>query len=62
MSEVICKKDSAQITVDLDILMGKKTSAELSLDDIVSLCDDLIEAHGEWLPEFKKEEEITFSL
>jgi len=26
------------------------TSAELSLDDIVSLCDDLIEAHGDWLP------------
>lgn len=28
------------------------TSSELSLDDIVSLCDDLIEAHGEWLPKF----------
>ncbi|TDQ40337.1 alpha-glucosidase/alpha-galactosidase [Aureibacillus halotolerans] len=28
------------------------TSAELSLDDIVSLCDDLIEAHGAWLPQF----------
>ncbi|MCC2685201.1 MAG: family 4 glycosyl hydrolase, alpha-galactosidase/6-phospho-beta-glucosidase [Paenibacillaceae bacterium] len=28
------------------------TSAELSLDDIVSLCDDLIEAHGDWLPKF----------
>lgn len=29
------------------------TSAELSLDDIVSLCDDLIEAHGDWLPKYK---------
>jgi len=29
------------------------TSAELSLDDIVKLCDDLIEAHGDWLPKFK---------
>jgi alpha-galactosidase len=29
------------------------TSAELSLDDIVSLCDDLIEAHGDWLPKFE---------
>ncbi|HEU5139910.1 MAG TPA: alpha-glucosidase/alpha-galactosidase [Bacillales bacterium] len=28
------------------------TSAELSLDEIVSLCDDLIEAHGSWLPKF----------
>jgi len=29
------------------------TSAELSLDDIVSMCDDLIEAHGDWLPKFR---------
>jgi len=28
------------------------TSAELSMDDIVKLCDDLIEAHGDWLPKF----------
>lgn len=28
------------------------TSAELLLDDIVSLCDELIEAHGDWLPKF----------
>lgn len=28
------------------------TSAELTLDEIVSLCDDLIEAHGNWLPKF----------
>jgi alpha-galactosidase len=29
------------------------TAAELSLDDIVSLCDDLIEAHGDWLSKFR---------
>ncbi|MEG1706456.1 MAG: alpha-glucosidase/alpha-galactosidase, partial [Clostridia bacterium] len=28
------------------------TSSELSLDDIQSLCDDMIEAHGKWLPKF----------
>lgn len=28
------------------------TAAELSLDEIVSLCDDLIEAHGSYLPAF----------
>ena len=28
------------------------TSAELSMDAIKALCDDLIEAHGEWLPKF----------
>ncbi|MEH7179311.1 alpha-glucosidase/alpha-galactosidase [Neobacillus vireti] len=34
-------------------MLDPHTAAELSLDDIVSLCDDLIEAHGEWLPVFK---------
>jgi alpha-galactosidase len=29
------------------------TAAELSLDQIWSLVDDLIEAHGEWLPRFR---------
>lgn len=32
--------------------MDPHTSSELSLDDIRSLCDDLIEAHGSWLPEY----------
>lgn len=43
-------------------MLDPHTAAELSLDDIVSLCDDLIEAHGEWLPEFKKKEEIALTL
>ncbi|WP_058303290.1 alpha-glucosidase/alpha-galactosidase [Gorillibacterium timonense] len=34
-------------------MLDPHTSAELSLDDIVSLCDDLIEAHGDWLPSFR---------
>ena len=29
------------------------TRSELTLDEIVNLCDDLIEAHGDWLPKFK---------
>ncbi len=33
-------------------LLDPHTSAELSIDDIVQLCDDLIAAHGSWLPEF----------
>ncbi len=28
------------------------TSSELSLDDIVKLCDALIQAHGDWLPAY----------
>ena len=28
------------------------TSSQLSIDDIIALCDDLIEAHKGWLPEY----------
>ena len=34
-------------------MLDPHTAAELSLDDIVALCDDLVEAHGDWLPKFK---------
>lgn len=33
-------------------MMDPHTAAELSLDDIVAMCDDLIEAHGDWLPKY----------
>ncbi|WP_347551480.1 alpha-glucosidase/alpha-galactosidase [Pseudalkalibacillus hwajinpoensis] len=36
-------------------MLDPHTAAELSMEDIVLLCDDLIEAHGEWLPTFYKE-------
>ncbi|WP_141504530.1 alpha-glucosidase/alpha-galactosidase [Paenibacillus luteus] len=34
-------------------MLDPHTAAELSMDDIVSLCDELIEAHGSWLPTYK---------
>ncbi|CAI6079910.1 alpha-glucosidase/alpha-galactosidase [Cohnella sp. JJ-181] len=34
-------------------MLDPHTAAELSMDDIVSMCDDLIEAHGDWLPKFR---------
>lgn len=34
-------------------MLEPHTAAELSIDDIVSLCDDLIEAHKGWLPEYR---------
>ena len=33
--------------------MDPHTAAELSLDDIRSLCDDLFEAHKDWLPTYR---------
>ncbi|MFW6381184.1 MAG: alpha-glucosidase/alpha-galactosidase [Bacillota bacterium] len=34
-------------------LLDPHTASELSIDDIRDLCDDLIEAHGDWLPDFE---------
>ncbi|MDR0930104.1 MAG: alpha-glucosidase/alpha-galactosidase [Oscillospiraceae bacterium] len=34
-------------------MLDPHTASELSIDDIVSLCDDLIEAHGDWLPRYR---------
>ncbi|MBQ7487793.1 MAG: alpha-glucosidase/alpha-galactosidase [Clostridia bacterium] len=34
------------------VMMDPHAGSELSIDDIVSMCDDLIEAHGSWLPAF----------
>lgn len=33
-------------------MLDPHTAAELSLDDIVSMVNDLIEAHGNWLPKY----------
>ena len=33
-------------------MLDPHTSSELSIDDIVKLCDDLIEEHGDWLPKY----------
>ena len=34
-------------------MLDPHTSSELSIDDIVAMCDDLIEAHKGWIPEYK---------
>ena len=34
------------------VMLDPHTGAELSIDDIVAMCDDLFEAHGSWLPAY----------
>lgn len=46
---ITLKKESIYHAAMLD----PHTSSELNLDDIKSLCDDLIEAHGNWLPKYR---------
>lgn len=33
-------------------MLDPHTAAELSIDDIVAMCDEMIEAHGDWLPAY----------
>jgi alpha-galactosidase len=33
-------------------MLDPHTSSELSIDQIIAMCDDLIEAHGDWLPKY----------
>ena len=33
-------------------MLEPHTAAELSIDDIVKMCDELIKEHGDWLPEY----------
>ena len=33
-------------------MLDPHTAAELSIDDIVKMCDDLIAAHGDMLPKY----------
>ena len=33
-------------------MLDPHTSAQLTIDEIIALCDDLIEAHGDWLPKY----------
>lgn len=42
-------------------LLDPHTSAELSIDDIIKLCDELIEAHGEMLPHFSEPNQYAAS-
>ncbi len=37
-------------TVYQAAMLDPHAAGELSLDEIVSLCDELIEAHGSWIP------------
>ncbi|GAE36285.1 alpha-glucosidase/alpha-galactosidase [Halalkalibacter akibai] len=34
-------------------LLDPHTNSELSMDDIIALCDELIKAHGDYLPEYR---------
>ena len=43
------KKDYIYQAVMLDPHAG----SELSMDEIVAMCDELIEAHGDWLPKYR---------
>ncbi len=34
------------------VMLDPHASSELTIDEIVAMCDDLIEAHGDWMPKY----------
>ena len=34
-------------------MMDPHTAAELSMDDIRAMCDEMLEAHGSWMPKYR---------
>ena len=34
-------------------MLDPHTAAELNIHDIISMCDELIEAHGDYMKEYK---------
>lgn len=44
-----CRKKEA---VYQAVMLDPHVAAELSIDDIISMCDELFEAHGDWLPAY----------
>ena len=35
------------------VMMDPHASSELTIDEIVAMCDELIEVHGDWMPKYK---------
>ncbi|HWK22031.1 MAG TPA: alpha-glucosidase/alpha-galactosidase [Ureibacillus sp.] len=42
-------------------MLDPHTAAELSIDKIVAMCDELIEAHGDWIPTFESSKQYSNS-
>ena len=50
---VLAAKERKKEYVYMAAYLDPHTGAELSLDEIKSLCDELFAAHGKWIPEYK---------
>ncbi len=54
--EPTLRKDFAEIyegLAQMGLSISVNTNGTLITDEIKALCDDLIEAHGDWLPKFR---------
>lgn len=40
-------------TVYHAVMLDPHTSAELTMDEIISMCDEMFEAHKDWMPQYK---------
>ena len=49
---VLKNKYKPSVTINKFLATDPHTRDQLTFDQIKSLCDDLIEAHGDWLPKY----------
>jgi alpha-galactosidase len=50
---ILAARERKKELVYMAAYLDPHTSSELSMDDIKALCDDLFEAHKDWLPEYR---------
>lgn len=50
---ILAAKERRKELVYMAAYLDPHTAAELSLDDIKNLCDDMFAAHGKWIPQYK---------
>jgi len=51
---IMAAKERRRDFVYMAAYFDPHTAAELSMDDIKAMCDDLFDAHGDWIPAYKK--------
>jgi alpha-galactosidase len=50
---ILAARERKKELVYMAAYLDPHTASELSMDDIKALCDDLFEAHKDWLPEYR---------
>ena len=53
VKELLEKAEDKSEAIYQAAMLDPHTASELTIDEIVAMCDELIEAHGDYLPEYR---------